>query len=86
MADRGFLIDDYLKAKRITLICPAFRGLNLAQLSAEEVHETGRIAYSRIHVERAIGEIKLFKILDADFPLSMKPIGGRLFATCAFFN
>ena len=57
LTDRGFLIDDYLKVKLITLICPAFRGPNRAQLSAEEVHDTGRIAETRIHVERAIREI-----------------------------
>ena len=86
LADRGFLIDDDLKARCITLIFPAFLGPNRAQLSAEEVHDTRRIAEARIHIERAIGKIKLFKILNGDFPLSMKPIVGRLFATCAFLT
>ena len=86
MADRGFLIDCDLKARGITLICPAFRGANRAQLTGEEVHSTRRIAEARIHVERAIGKIKNFKILSGNIHLSMKPIVSRVFSVCAFLT
>ena len=86
MADRGFLIREELKAKGVTLICPAFQGPDHAQLSAKEVHSTGRMAEARKHVEKAIRRIKQFKILGGEGPLSMKPIIGRLFATCAFLT
>ena len=86
MADRGFLIGDELKARGVELICPAFRGAHRAQLTGREVHDTRRIAEARIHVERAIGEIKNFCILAGDVPLSMKPILGRVFSTCAYLT
>ena len=84
MADRGFLIDEEAKVKGIRLICPAFQHPNRVQLSVEKVYSTWRIAEPRIHVERAIGRTKQFKILDGYVPLSMKPILGRLFAMCVF--
>ena len=86
MADRGFLIREELKAKGVTLICPAFQGPDHAQLSAREVHSTWRCAEARIQAERAIGRIKQFKILGGEVPLSMKPIIGRFFAACTFFD
>ena len=42
---------------------PPFLGKD-AQLSAGELVDTRRIAYLRVHVERAIERVKIFHILD----------------------
>lgn len=61
MADRGFNIRDLILKKKATLNIPAFsRG---AQLSSRSVKLSRKIASVRIHVERAIGRMKTFKII-----------------------
>lgn len=63
MADKGFpqIKSELLKCK-CTLVMPPF-AIN-SQFTREEVLEGYSIASVRIHVERAIQRIKLFKILD----------------------
>ncbi|CAN7981803.1 unnamed protein product [Ixodes pacificus] len=59
MADRGFTLDAHLEIQGIGLNMPAFtRGKQ--QLTEEDVTKTRRIAYVRIHVERAINRIKIY--------------------------
>ncbi|XP_048115359.1 uncharacterized protein LOC125304889 [Alosa alosa] len=60
LADKGFLIRDLLP-EGVHLNIPPF--LNHGKLTASEAHQTEVIARNRIHVERAIGKIKGFKIL-----------------------
>ena len=60
MADRGFTIADLLEMKGVTLNIPPMKVHD--QLSETELITTRRIAALRIHVERAIGRIKNFKI------------------------
>ena len=62
MADRGFDIADILPHD-VSLNIPPFKGKR-DQLTPEETEETARIAAVRIHVERAIGRIKNYNILD----------------------
>ena len=57
MADRGFEIEDILP-DNVSLNIPPFKG-GKSQLSSAEVEETMSIASVRIHVERAIGRIKI---------------------------
>lgn len=62
MADRGFTINELLFSLRVKLNIPAFtKGQD--QLSEDDVTETRRIVRVRIHVERAIRRLKVFKIL-----------------------
>ena len=79
MADRGFTIADVLDARGVTLNIPPTKVND--QLSASELITTRRIAALRIHVERAIGKIKNFKILDG-IPNSMNGIVDQIFFVC----
>ena len=65
MADRGFTIADLLDAKGVKLNIPPMKVND--QLSETELITTRRIAALRIHVERAIGRVNNFKILN-DIP------------------
>ncbi|XP_065662595.1 uncharacterized protein LOC136085234 [Hydra vulgaris] len=69
MADRGFDIVNDLP-KGISLNIPPFFEGDF-QLTLEKELETRRIAFVRIHVERAIARIKNYRILQNTFPLSM---------------
>ena len=60
MADRGFVINGLLEHLECTLNIPPFLN-NQGQFSEDQVKETQEIANLRIHVERAISRIKMFK-------------------------
>lgn len=62
MADQGFDIQDLLATRRITSNIPLFLG-DCPQLPAREVEEIRQMTTARIHVERSIGHIKTFRIL-----------------------
>ncbi|XP_062574812.1 uncharacterized protein LOC134236655 [Saccostrea cucullata] len=81
MADRGFLIRGNLALKGATLNIPPF-AFN-RQLSGLAVTKTRRIARARIHVERAIGRLKCFNILQGVIPLKLKPIIDQIVCLCA---
>lgn len=84
MADRGFEITDILPPG-VGLNIPPFKGTR-AQLTAEEVNETVHIASVRIHVERAIGRVKNYHILDGTLPLSLAHISDQIFSVCAYLT
>ena len=70
MADRGFTIKDLLALIGCTLNMPPFaKG---KPLSEKETTKTRRLARARIHVERAVGRLKNFKILSGVIPLILK--------------
>ncbi|XP_078589448.1 uncharacterized protein LOC144869803 isoform X1 [Branchiostoma floridae x Branchiostoma japonicum] len=84
MADRGFEIQDILPPG-VDLNIPPFKGSREA-LTAEEVQATMEIAEVRIHVERAIGRIKNYHILDGVMPLSLAPVADQIFRVCAYMT
>ena len=86
MADRGFTIGDLLFPMRVKLNIPAFtKGKD--QLSESDVTETRRIAHVRIHVERAIRRLKVFKILSGVVPVSsVKKLDDVLIVCSALVN
>lgn len=84
MADRGFDIESILPPG-VKLNIPPFKG-ERAQLSAEEVIETHHIAAVRIHVERAIGRIKNYHILDGNLPLTLAHISTQIFTVCSYLT
>lgn len=71
LADRGFLIHDYLAVLQAKLVIPAFTK-GKKQLVPLEIEETRNIARVRIHVERIIGTIKnKFTIFKGPLPVTM---------------
>ena len=84
MADRGFEILDILP-EDVTLNIPPFKGSD-SQLSSQAVEDTVNIASVRIHVERAIGRIKNFHILDGVLPLSLSHVANQIFKTIAYLT
>jgi len=84
MADKGFNIGDLLAKKKAFLNIPPF--LHNRQFSTEEVVETRKIAKVRIHVERAIGRVKQFHILDPVVPLSLKNTIGPIFRVISYLT
>ena len=85
MADRGFTIKDLLAAVGADLNLPPFlRGKK--QLSAEEVAEGRSIASLRIHVERAIGRMKHYRILTGTIRLKMSRVLDQIVTVCAYLS
>ena len=70
MADKGFTIQDLLVPLGVRLNMPPFLKSN-SQMPASDVFITKKIARLRIHVERAIGRIKDYRILQGSLPASM---------------
>ena len=56
------------------------------QLNPEETDETARTAAVRIHVERAIGQIKNNHILDGNCPLPMTPLMNLVLRVCNYLT
>lgn len=81
MADRGFLIRDILACRGATLNIPPFT--HGKQLSSAATTKTRRIARARIHVERAIGRLKNFKILQGTISLKSKDVIDQIVHVCA---
>ena len=85
MADRGFTIKDQLDSIGVELNIPPFLE-GRKQLPADEVQRGRSIASLRIHVERAIGRIKQFAILQGTFPLSMVRMLNQIVCVCAWLT
>ncbi|XP_072394121.1 LOW QUALITY PROTEIN: uncharacterized protein [Diabrotica undecimpunctata] len=75
LADKGFLIKDIVPSG-VHVNIPPF--LTTAQFTPEQVRQTECIARARIHVERAIRRMKIFKILDF-IPYSLLPHADAVF-------
>ena len=83
MADRGFTIKDMLKELNIDLNIPPFLDGH-SQLTTEKIEVGRKIASLRIHVERAIGRMKSYNILNGTIPLSMAHITNLFYAFVRF--
>lgn len=82
LADRGFLISADVAFRGARLEVPALtRGKK--QLSAKEVEDARHISRVRIHVERAIGRIKVFRILRDRMPINMLRHASDIVVICA---
>ena len=70
MVDHGFVISAIVPAGVTVNMPPFLAGRD--QMTAAETEETMSIASVRIHVERAIGRIKTYHILDGTLPNTNK--------------
>lgn len=70
LADRGFDITEDLALRGSTLAIPPFTKGKI-QLSQREVETSRELSRERIHVERAIGWIKHYRILQHQFPIAL---------------
>ena len=69
LADRGFLIAEEVATRGAVLAILSFtRGKS--QIPAKDVDESRKIDHVRIYVERVIGRLKTFKILNSTIPIS----------------
>jgi DDE superfamily endonuclease len=82
LADRGFLIDEDITVRHCSLKIPSFTK-GKAQLSQRDVETSRQLARVRIHVERAIGRIKHFKILTSCMSLSLVPHADNVLLICS---
>ena len=81
MADRGFLIGDHLARLGATLVMPPFlKGRK--QLPGCDVQRARQLSALRIHVERAIERIKIFRILKNTLPLTLVPLSSDILTIC----
>lgn len=82
MADRGFEVQDLLVKSGLLLNAPPFKG-SRTSLTEEEVKKTQRIARLRIHVERAIGQVKRrFRIFDGVLPMVLSGSANQIWTVC----
>ena len=70
MADKGFDIGDDLNKIDLKLNIPPFLK-DQAGFNEGDVLKTQTIARHRIHVERAIGKVRRFRIFHSVIPVSM---------------
>lgn len=85
MADRGFNIQELLLNKGVRLEIPPFqRNMpGTKQFTDEYNIKTKKVANARIHVERAIGRLKEFRLMSGPVPLSMIDLMEAASVVCA---
>ncbi|CAF3413039.1 unnamed protein product [Rotaria sp. Silwood2] len=83
MSDRGFALDH--QHSHLTLIHPPFLE-GKSQLSPSKVIETRIIARHRIHVERCMGRIKNYKLLNGVIPMKSIYLLNYWFYICTFLT
>lgn len=79
LADKGFLIDDLVPSYVSVNIAPF---LYSSQFTVSEVEETQNMARARIHVERAIRRLKIYRILRL-IPRILYKHSTKIFQLCA---
>ena len=86
MADKGFKIQDLLVPYGVRFNVPPFLQSN-TQMAAYDVFTTKKIARLRVHVERAIGRVKDYRILQGVLPASMwDSISDIIYVCCMLTN
>ena len=76
---------DTLEKLGIRLNIPPFME-GRQQLPSDEIEAGRKIASLRIHIERAIGRIKTYRILTSTIPLSMACLSNQIVCICAFLS
>ena len=84
MVDRGFDISNIVPDGVSVNMPPFLAGRE--QMTAAETEETMSIAWVRIHVERAIGRIKTYHILDGTLPNTLSPYATQIATVCGLLT
>lgn len=84
MVDRGFDISDIVP-EGVTVNMPPFLA-GRQQMTASETENTMSIASVRIHVERAIGRIKTYHILDGTIPNTLSSYATQIATVCGLLT
>ncbi|XP_075543585.1 uncharacterized protein LOC142578054 [Dermacentor variabilis] len=82
MVDKGFNIDDICTKLGLGIIQPPFLR-SQQQFSAADASKTLKIARARVHVERAIQRMKVFKVLKGPVPWEMTGAPDQIFTVIA---
>ena len=82
LADRVFTIEEELEKYGVTLTVPHFTQGKL-QMSAKEVQKSRKISNVRIHVERVIGRLKDFRIMQSIIPITQISLLDNVMAVIA---
>ena len=85
MANRGFTVKEALAKLGVELNLPPFTE-GCTQLPADEMGRDRSIASLCIHVKRAIGRMKRYKILTGVFPLKMAHLTNQIVSVCAYLS
>ncbi|VDI78588.1 Hypothetical predicted protein [Mytilus galloprovincialis] len=81
MADKGFNNKDDFLLGDVELIIPAFARKNIQFRESKNISNT-EISNARIHVERVIGRMKDFKILQGPIPLILSDVVDNIVFVC----
>lgn len=84
IADRGFLVSKELDQIGCKIITPNFLKGKI-QFTFDERRENKKISTHRIHVERAINIIKVFRLFQGKIPYTVLPQINELVYIVAFF-
>ena len=85
MADKGFDIGDDLAKVKLRLNIPPFLRDKVG-FEEDDVIKTQTIARHRIHVERAIGKVRRFKIFHSVIPVSMFGSINQIWSVACFLS
>lgn len=86
LADRGFNLSDICNEIRCKIVIPPFL-CGRKQFSKDEVDLTRTVASARVHVERIIGRVKDFRLLQKVIPKTLVPIISQIaFVICMLVN
>lgn len=74
MVDKGFFIEKECQDHAIKLIRPPFlRKRKVSQLTSDDAARNVSIAKARVHIERAIQRVRVFKIMTQTVELHILP-------------
>lgn len=81
LADKGF--PNIRIKENVLLVMPPFAKRNQVQFTPDEVEETYKVASVRIHVERAIQRLKIFRLMGSKITIDMLPRLDMIIHVCS---
>ncbi|XP_068697263.1 uncharacterized protein [Montipora foliosa] len=85
MADKGFDIGDELNKVNLHLNIPPFLQ-NQSAFSEGDVIKTQTVAQHRIHIERAIGKVRRFRIFSSEISVTMFGLINQIRTVCCILS